>query len=217
MDRALASPISHLLRATTGSLIEMGATRVKRIVFRLSLLAAAMFGFGFALVPLYDVFCEALGIRSDAITRKVDATAALSAGVDTDRLVKVQFLSANDGTMGWDFRPATFEVRLHPGQLYDTTYYARNPAPRSMSAQAIPSISPGEASLYFRKIECFCFNRQTLSAGEEVDMPLRFVIDPALPKHIRTITLSYALFDVSGQSSEDLAYAAAEPNKTSWR
>lgn len=176
----------------------MSARSNRTIALRLGAVAVGMFGFGFALVPLYDVLCRALGISRENINEQAGQE-VVAAAVDESRVVRVQFLANNDGTMSWEFRPHQFEMKVHPGASYDTTYYARNPARHLMVAQAIPSVSPPEAAQYLHKIECFCFNQQALGPGEKFDMPLRFVVDQALPKDIHTITLSYALFDVTGK------------------
>jgi len=174
----------------------------RKIVLRLAAIAVGMFGFGFALVPLYDVLCDVMGISRDNINREATYTAQPST-VDTSRTVRVQFVANNDGTMPWEFRPHQFEMKVNPGASNSTTFYARNPAPRQMVAQAIPSISPPEAAQYFHKTECFCFGQQTLASGEALDMPLQFIVDQALPAKITTITLSYTLFDVTGKTADN--------------
>ncbi len=165
------------------------------LVKRLLLVVVGMFGFGFALVPLYDVFCDVTGLNG-----KTNAEAYVPASqlVDTSREVKVQFIATNNEDMNWDFKPEIFELRVNPGQQVHTTFYARNPGGELMVAQAIPSVSPGEAAEYFHKTECFCFNQQTLAGGEAIDMPLSFIVDRDLPRTVNTITLSYTLFDVTG-------------------
>lgn len=172
----------------------------RRTSLKLWLVAAGMFGFGFALVPLYDVLCAALGISQENITERADYR-TVKAGVDESRTIKVQFVATNDGTMPWDFRPDDFEIKVHPGAVNATTFYARNSTPRVMTAQAIPSISPPEAAQYFNKTECFCFNQQELQSGQALDMPLQFIVDQELPREIHTITLSYTLFDVTGRDN----------------
>ena len=179
----------------------------RKTVVRLGAIAVGMFGFGFALVPLYDVLCDAMGISRDNINRAADYWAEASV-VDTSRTVRVQFVANNDGTMPWEFHPHEFEMKVNPGAANSTTFYARNPAPRAMVAQAIPSISPPEAAQYFHKTECFCFNQQALASGEALDMPLQFIVDQALPAKIRTITLSYTLFDVTGKVVDNRVSAA---------
>ena len=179
----------------------------RKTVVRLGAIAVGMFGFGFALVPLYDVLCDVMGIGRDNINRET-AYVAAPGDVDTSRTVRVQFVANNDGTMPWEFHPHEFEMKVNPGAANSTTFYARNPAPRAMVAQAIPSISPPEAAQYFHKTECFCFNQQALASGEALDMPLQFIVDQALPAKIRTITLSYTLFDVTGKVVDNRVSAA---------
>jgi cytochrome c oxidase assembly protein subunit 11 len=109
----------------------------------------------------------------------------------------VQFVAQNNDGMTWAFEPSDRMVKVHPGAATNTTFYAKNPSSKKMVAQAIPSVSPGRAAEYFHKTECFCFNQQTLAGGEEIDMPLQFIVDQDLPKDINTITLSYTIFDVT--------------------
>ena len=172
----------------------------RRIVSRLLLVTVGMFGFGFALVPIYDVFCEITGLNG-----KTNTEAYISAEdrIDTSREITVQFIATNGEGMVWDFKPDVFEIKVHPGEEFYTTFYAENPTSKEMLAQAIPSVAPGRAAAYFLKTECFCFNQQTLAAGESIDMPLTFIVDRELPKSINTITLSYTLFDVTDSGFVD--------------
>lgn len=165
-----------------------------RLVGRLLLIVVAMFGFGFALVPLYDLFCEVTGLNGKTNT---EAYIPLTEQVDRNRTVKVQFLTTNNEGMPWEFKPQVFEMSVHPGEEIRTTFYARNPQNNMMVAQAIPSVAPGKAAAYFHKTECFCFNRQELNAGEDIDMPVSFIVDIDLPESVKVITLSYTLFDVT--------------------
>ena len=167
---------------------------VRKIVARLLMITVAMFGFGFALVPLNDLFCDVTGLNGKTNTEAFVPVAEL---IDTSREVTVQFIATNNESMPWEFRPEVFNIKVHPGQEVETTFYARNPTSGEMIAQAIPSVSPGRAATYFHKTECFCFNQQLLSAGTDVDMPLRFIVDRDLPDDVNTITLSYTLFDVT--------------------
>ncbi len=167
---------------------------MRRLITRLVLVVAAMFCFGFALVPLYDLFCDVTGLNG-----KTNATAFIPAAklVDTSREVTVQFVATNNAGMPWEFRPEVFKVTLHPGEEVQTTFFARNPRSLKMVAQAIPSVSPGRAAAYFHKTECFCFNQQVLDGGASIDMPLSFIVDRDVPKNVHTITLSYTLFDIT--------------------
>ena len=163
-----------------------------RVVKRLGIAAVAMFGFGFALVPLYDVFCEITGINGK--TGRVEIEAALSQEVDEDRLVTVEFLSSVNSELPWEFKPMIRKIKVHPGEVTEVNYFARNKTDAMVAGQAIPSLAPGLAAKYFNKTECFCFTRQTLQANESKEMPLRFIVDPALPEEIRTVSLSYTFF-----------------------
>jgi cytochrome c oxidase assembly protein subunit 11 len=164
----------------------------RRIVRRLLIAAVAMFGFGFALVPLYDVFCDITGINGK--TGRIEAEAALSQRVDRDRTVMVEFLSSVHGDLAWDFKPVVRRVRVHPGEVTEVNYMARNRTGEPVTGQAVPSLAPGLAAKYFNKTECFCFTRQTLGPNEEKLMPLRFVVDPELPEEVGTVSLSYTFF-----------------------
>jgi len=163
------------------------------VVVRLLIASVLMFGFGFALVPLYEVFCEITGLNGKNFQ---EGPAAITE-VDRTRTVKVQFVSTNAANMPWEFRPNERSIRVFPGEDKVTAYYASNPTSQWMVAQAVPSVTPSEAAPYLHKVNCFCFERQPLDAGAETQMPLVFVIDPQLPAHISTITLSYALYDIT--------------------
>lgn len=163
---------------------------------RIALVAIGMFGFGYLLVPLYDVFCEITGLNGK--TGRVDEAAVTQRyEPDHSRLVTVQFVAANNLGMPWEFAPTVASMQVHPGEVYTTAYVARNPTPASMVGQAVPSVAPGKASRYFNKTECFCFTQQPLAAGEEKEMPVRFIVDPKLPRDVTTVTLAYTVFDVS--------------------
>ena len=168
------------------------ATANKRVVRRLLLATVAMFGFGFALVPLYDVFCDITGINGK--TGRIEAEAALSQQVDRERTVTVEFLSSVRSDLAWDFKPAVKRVKVHPGEVTEVHYVARNRTGEMVAGQAVPSLAPGLAAKYFNKTECFCFTRQTLGPNEEKLMPLRFVVDPELPEEVGTVSLSYTFF-----------------------
>jgi len=172
------------------------------IVKRLSIVVIGMFFFGFALVPIYDVFCDVTGLNG-----KTNQQAYISADdiIDTDRSVTVQFVATNNESMPWEFRPDVFKLKVHPGEEVQTTFFARNPRSYDMVAQAIPSVSPGKAAAYFHKTECFCFNQQPLAAGESTDMPLSFIVDRDLPSGVHTITLSYTLFDITEEPSSSVS------------
>ncbi|MDX1456486.1 MAG: cytochrome c oxidase assembly protein [Marinobacter sp.] len=153
-----------------------------------------MFGFGFALVPLYEVFCDITGINGKTGGR-YESAGQLER--DETRTVEVQFIAQNGPDMPWVFKPVTRSIEVHPGEPITVNFYAENPTTKVMVGQAVPSLAPAEGTLYFHKTECFCFNQQTLEAGETVQMPLVFIVDKALPEHIHKLTLSYTLYDQS--------------------
>jgi cytochrome c oxidase assembly protein subunit 11 len=165
----------------------------RRLLTRLSIVAAAMFGFGYAMVPFYQAFCKAIGAYS-----LVERDAApVNTQVDATRLVTVE-LDANVRGLPWRFRPVTGYVQVHPGQLVQVEYEVSNARAAAVTGQAIASFGPEIAGRYFRKLECFCFTQQTLRPGETRRMPVTFVVDPALPQGIGTVTLSYTFFEVPG-------------------
>ena len=163
---------------------------------RLAVVVLAMFGFGYALVPLYDVLCEITGLGGRT---GVVAASALDGGVDTNRTIKVQFLGTVNSRLPWEFRPNVASMEVHPGQVYETSYFARNLSETATVGQARPSVAPSVASLHFNKTECFCFVEQTLAPGEARHMPVRFVLSRDLPADVATVTLSYTFFN-SGQT-----------------
>ena len=164
----------------------------QRVVKRLGIAAVLMFGFGFALVPLYDVFCDITGINGK--TGRIELEEALSQQIDEDRLVTVEFLATVHSDLPWEFRPVVKKIKVHPGEVIEVNYYARNKTNEVVTGQAVPSLAPGLAAKYFSKTECFCFTRQALGPGEDKDMPLRFIVDPELPENVRTVSLSYTFY-----------------------
>ena len=165
----------------------------RRMLKRLALFAVAMFGFGFAMVPFYEAICEVTGLRS--ITQR--ASAPGNTQVDTSRWVTVE-LDANTRGLPWKFAPLSRSVRVHPGELVHVVYEVRNESSSPVAGQAIPSYGPKGVESYFRKLECFCFNKQELKPGETRQMPVVFVVDPSLPKEVATVTLSYTFFKLNG-------------------
>ena len=159
---------------------------------RLLVVVLAMFGFGYALVPLYDVLCEITGLGGR--TGVVEAS-ALDGVVDTSRTIKVQFLGSVSSRLPWEFRPDVASMEVHPGQVYEATYYARNLSSTATIGQARPSVAPAVASLHFNKTECFCFVEQEFAPGEARSMPVRFVLSRDIPADIATVTLSYTFFN----------------------
>jgi len=186
------------------------------MVGKLLVVAALMFGFGYALVPIYKAVCAALGINVLALSDKVvsgnDARGKTgNTQVDRSRTVTVEFDANARGV--WDFKPAQRSVDVHPGELTTVMYEFKNTQNRTMAAQAIPSYAPMNAMAHFNKVECFCFNEYTMKAGEVKQWPVVFYIDPKLPKDVRTITLSYTFFEVGGKvpQAPQAAVVSREP------
>ena len=169
----------------------------RKLFVRLAVVAVAMFGFGYALVPLYYRVCEALGIN----TLGEVAAAPRNSQVDLARKVTIEF-DANAHGLAFRFRPLVNHVDVHPGELATVEYEVRNDQPVAVTAQAVPSYGPQNAGEYFKKIECFCFTQQTLGPGESRRMPVVFVVDPKLPKDVSSIAISYTFFEVAGRGSK---------------
>lgn len=178
---------------------------IRRSVRKMLLVVVLMFGFGFAMVPLYDVICDITGLNG----KTSNQAAAESAGVDQSRQVTVQFVTQTDASMPWEFRPETRSVTVHPGEITLVKFYAKNDAGDTVVGQAVPSVTPGIAAAHLKKTQCFCFDQQVLAGGKAVDMPVIFYLDPALPEHVNEITLSYTLYNVTERvkKSKDLAAA----------
>jgi len=172
------------------------------MVRKLAVIAVAMFAFGYALVPIYKSICEMTGINILALGEQVIAgkSTKLPANtqVDTSRTITVEFDANSRGP--WEFKPAQRSLQVHPGEMTTVMYEFQNIQDRRMAAQAIPSYAPQQASAYFNKLECFCFNQYTLEPGEKKSWPVVFVIDPRLSKDVKTITLSYTFFEVGGKT-----------------
>jgi len=167
----------------------------RRMLTRLSIVAVAMFGFGFALVPFYDHICRALGVNSMIEKNELPANTQ----VDLTRTVTIE-LDANAHGMPWRFQPTVRHLTAHPGELVHVEYEVANVRDRSMTGQAVVSYGPALAGQFVRKLDCFCFTQQTLAAGETRRMPVTFVLDATLPADINTLTLSYTFFEVAGKS-----------------
>ena len=163
----------------------------------LFIIPIAMFGFGYLMVPIYDVFCDLTGLNGK--TGSISEAQAQVITVDENRLIKVEFISSLNQEAEWEFAPVVKSMMVNPGRPYTTSYTAVNQLDVEMVGQAIPSVSPAKAASYFNKTECFCFNQQKFAANEEKDMPLTFVVDPELPDDISTVTLSYTFFDVNSR------------------
>ena len=192
MDQAQPSPASH-----------------KRLIGRLLMLVAAAFAFTFALVPLYNVLCEATGFNGKSPGQRtirdgfgvggLKTGSVPTAKVDLGRSIRVEFTGTVMPGLPWDMRPLTISLDVHPGELQQVSYLVRNTSNRQITGQAVPSISPGLAAQHFEKIECFCFSQQTLGPGEAMELPLAFIVKPEVDHDIKQITLSYAFFSVEGQ------------------
>ena len=167
----------------------------RSLINKLLLACAAMFAFGFALVPLYDVFCDITGING-----KTDKVAAAAPDrVDRGREVSVEFLATHDPAVAVVFAPETARLRLNPGELQLVSFVVENRSDQPIVTTAVPSVSPGEAARHFMKIECFCFQEQPLAPGERKLMPVQFYVDPELPERFKNLTLSYRLYRSVGQ------------------
>jgi len=182
----------------------------RQLLVKLAVVVALMFGFGYALVPLYKAICEALGINVLSLSERQAALADKGVAngngqVDYTRTITVEFDTNARGP--WDFKPAVRHMTVHPGELSQVMYEFRNKQDRTMAAQAIPSYAPMQASAHFNKLKCFCFNEYTLKPGESKEWPVVFVIDPKLPKDVKTITLSYTFFEVAGKGGVKLGQA----------
>lgn len=187
----------------TGSHSSSGSARAHRsLTLRLCLMALGSFAFGFALVPLYDVFCALTGIGDrDALV----TPATVIEAPDASRSVTIEFVANLPSHGSFEFRPAAAEMRVQPGRLYETAFFARNLTGRDTVAQAVPSVVPSRATAFFRKTECFCFTPQHFAKGEGRDMTVRFIVDPKLPADVDRITLAYAFYGQSQLSASTLA------------
>jgi cytochrome c oxidase assembly protein subunit 11 len=165
----------------------------RRSTLKFALATLAMFGFGFALVPLYFSLCQAIGLNG-----KVSLVAVPAGGaVDTTREVTVEFVTTVNGGRSWKFVPQQPSVTLHPGEFVKVEFVAQNTDDHAIVAQAVPQVAPWDAAQYVKKSECFCFRKQPFAAGESRSMPVVFTVDPQLPRDVSTVTLSYTFFDVT--------------------
>ena len=162
----------------------------RNLTLRLMLMVAGMFAFGFALVPLYDVFCEITGIGLKSDLR----AAAVTEAPDLNRTIRLEFVTSVNEYAPWEFRPAVSSMEVHPGKLYDATFFARNLSDKGLTGQAIANIAPLQATRYFQKTECFCFTPREFAPREGRELAVRFILDPELPSYVDTVTLSYTFF-----------------------
>jgi len=176
----------------------------RSLTLQLAGFAACAFGFGFALVPLYDLLCSVTGIGDQKLLLKANAAPLIPGGSAgsavagvAERWVTVEFIGQLPSVGNWQFKPVMSELHVHPGQLYEAYFMARNLTGHDSVAQAVPDISPGLASAFFHKTECFCFSPQPFKQGEERVLPVRFFVDRALPVNVDRVTLSYTFYDTS--------------------
>jgi len=172
---------------------QINTKKVNSSVRLLFVLVIGMFGFGFAMVPLYDLICSVTGLKDD--NRRIVDESTLTGRVDLNRTITIEFDATNNADLPWEFRPMVKKVQVHPGEIKEVSYFAKNNSNRTIIAQAIPGVTPWQATSHFNKTECFCFTQQKLEPGESKEMPLRFVIDSDLPEDFTTITLSYTFMD----------------------
>jgi cytochrome c oxidase assembly protein subunit 11 len=166
----------------------------KKLTLKLGVFALGAFAFGFALVPLYDVLCDITGFGNQKSLAEQRLTVEAP---DDTRSITVDFMTDLPSVGSWEFRPTVASMQVHPGRLYKTEFFAHNLTGHDTTAQAVPNITPGKAAGYFRKTECFCFTPQHFSKGEARPMTVRFVVDPAIPRSVDRITLSYTFYDES--------------------
>jgi len=167
---------------------------VRNSALKLAIIPLLMFGFGFALVPLYDVFCDITGLNGK--TGRIQASEIDASQVDTTRTIEVRFLANTNAGLPWSFEPLVKKMEVHPGQVYEAVFRVRSASADKTLGQAVPSVSPGLAAQHFNKTECFCFTQQALEAHETRDMPLRFVVGTGISKDVEEITLSYTFFSL---------------------
>jgi len=178
----------------------------RRLALILGVVTLAMFGFGYALAPMYELMCKTFGLNGK--TERIDAQAVVAQPVDTSRTVTVEFTGLATSGLPWEFQPLTKKLELHPGETAEVKYLVHNLAQEQITGQAIPSVTPGESAPHFKKIECFCFTQQTLKPGETREMPVRFYVDTGLDRDVHTITLSYSFFNTDKLSAQKYGGAA---------
>ena len=174
----------------------------RKLVRALLIMTAGSFVFGWALVPLYDVLCRAAGIGN---AEAKDGKWAVREAIDPNREVTIEFLAEPASVGSFEVRPKVASMRVHPGKLYDAEFQARNLTAQASMAQAVPSISPTGTAKYFHKTECFCFSPQKFAAGEERDLPVRFIVDPGLPSTVDKLTLAYTIYDTTATAAAQSA------------
>ena len=173
-------------------------TKIKKTTIMLFFITLLMFGFGYAMVPLYDVFCQITGLNGKTVNVVTETN---DKRIVSDRIVRVQFDSNVNGDLPWRMKAKQVIMNVQPGKFYEATYTVENMYNGDVVGQAIPSVMPGEASLYFKKSECFCFVNQLLAAGETKEMVVRFEVDKDLPEDVDLLTLSYTFFRAKPDNS----------------
>jgi len=173
----------------------------KRTLRKLIIAVPLMFAFGFALVPLYDVFCEVTGLNGK-VFQSEHSDNLLS---DEGRSIALQFISTNNENMPWTFKPSKQVMKIETGKYHTATFYVKNTTNKRMVAQAVPSVAPSNAAAHLKKLECFCFEQQELMPGEEANLPVRLLVSNDLPSNIKNIILSYTIFDITEYDDEVLA------------
>jgi cytochrome c oxidase assembly protein subunit 11 len=186
-----------MMSASKSDRPSLGAAN-RRLMTRLLVVALGMFGFGFALVPFYETICQVSGIRN---VFQPDARMPANTQVDATRSIAVEF-DSNTRRLPWVFKPVEGAVSVHPGAVTQVMYEVRNTLDRAVTGQAVPSYAPAIAAQYFKKLECFCFQQLTLGPGELRRLPVVFVVDPAVPAEVNSITLSYTFFEVAGTGGQ---------------
>ena len=181
----------HTDSLVPNALVPSAATPDHRLVVKKTLImCAAAFGFCFAMIPLYSIYCEITGANGKTGRMNPSATAA----VDRTRSVQIEFLTAVNSGLSWHFKPELSKLDVHPGELATAYFVATNDTDEAIVGNAVPSVAPNEASIYFNKTECFCFTEQMLKPGESRRMPVRFIVDSAMPKNITVLTLAYTFY-----------------------
>jgi cytochrome c oxidase assembly protein subunit 11 len=170
----------------------------RNLTLKLLAIALGSFGFGFALVPLYNVICGVTGVGDQtALLRRVKAIEK----PDPSRTITIEFLGNVASSGEWDFHPVARTIEVHPGKLYSAEFFAHNLTGRDTMAQAVPNIAPSKVAAFFHKTECFCFSPQHFTVNEQRNMPIRFIVDPAIPSYVDRITLAYTFYDESSRVS----------------
>tara|TARA_B100000963_G_scaffold359095_1_gene385409 strand:- start:252 stop:806 length:555 start_codon:yes stop_codon:yes gene_type:complete len=174
----------------------------KKTLIKLVVAVPLMFAFGFALVPLYDVFCEVTGINGK-VFQSEHSEELIS---DNGRKISLQFISTNNENMPWEFVPSDQVMQIETGKYHTATFYVKNTTNKTMTAQAVPSVAPSNAAAHLKKLECFCFEQQELKPGEDALLPVKLLVSNDLPSNIKNIILSYTIFDITDYEKQSLAH-----------